>query len=235
MSLHVFKEVFYMAENKKTRGAGRSTNWATVVYPDSAPTDWLDKLNELHVDAFVSPLHDSDVNATGEPKKAHWHVLINFATVKSKEQAQEVFDAIEGVGCERVSNFRNYSRYLCHLDNPDKARYSEKDVKTFGALDYLEVIGIPTDKYQVIGEMIDFCDLNNIVSYAQLLRITRKYNQQWFRALCDNASWVIKEYLKAKLWENNNEQIIVDESTLVDPTTGEMLLASDEATDEKTS
>lgn len=211
-----------MAESK-TRGAGRSRTWATMIYQESAPSDWLQKLDELHIDAFVSPEHNKDFNPNGEPKKPHWHVLINFASVKSKEQVKEVFDLIGGVGAENVSSFRNYARYLCHLDNPDKARYSEDDVKTFGSLDYMDTISVPSDKYEVIGEMIDFCEVNKIVSYAQLLRITRKYKQAWYRALCDNASWVMKEYLKAALWEQSNSSMRVDETNLIDPITGEVL------------
>ena len=57
---------------------GRTRNFATVVYPDSAPADWKEKLDQLHVAAFISPLHDKDINPNGEPKKAHYHVLVMF-------------------------------------------------------------------------------------------------------------------------------------------------------------
>ena len=73
---------------KKSSGAGRTRNYATVVYPESASTDWLEKLSELHVPAFVSPLHDKDVNPTGESKKAHYHVMIMFDGVKTLDQAR---------------------------------------------------------------------------------------------------------------------------------------------------
>ena len=99
---------------KKTSGAGRTRNFATVVYPDSAPDNWQQILEEKFIPAIISPLHDSDVNPTGEPKKPHYHVLIMFDGVKTKDQAIDVFDAIHGVGCERVNSIRGYARYLCH-------------------------------------------------------------------------------------------------------------------------
>lgn len=71
----------------------RYRNFATVVYPDSAPPNWLDILSEHKVPAFVSPLHDSDVNPTGENKKAHFHVMLMFDGVKTLVQAKEVFDS----------------------------------------------------------------------------------------------------------------------------------------------
>lgn len=210
-------------KNTTTRGSGRSTNWATIVYPESAIANWKETLDDLHLDVLISPLHNRDVNPTGEPKKAHYHVLFRFPSVQTQNQVKEITDTIGSVGVERIASFRNYARYLCHLDNPDKARYDENDVIAFGALSYFDIIAVPDDKYQVIGEMIDFCELNKIVSYAQLLRITRKYKQSWYRALCDNASWVMKEYLKASMWERSNTSIIVDETRLINPATGEIL------------
>ena len=54
----------------------RFRNFATVVYPESAPEGWQETLSEQFVPAFISPLHEKDINPTGEPKKPHYHVLI---------------------------------------------------------------------------------------------------------------------------------------------------------------
>ena len=65
-SEHVTSQVNNSTRSKKTstnKGSGRFRNFATVVYPESAPADWLTVLDSLHVPAFVSPLHDADVNA----------------------------------------------------------------------------------------------------------------------------------------------------------------------------
>ena len=45
---------------------------------ESAPENWRDVLDRFHLQWACSPLHDRDVNATGEPKKAHWHILLSF-------------------------------------------------------------------------------------------------------------------------------------------------------------
>lgn len=194
-----------MAE-KKTSGAGRTRNYACVVYPDSAPSDWLSILGEFCVPAFVSPIHDCDVNPTGEVKKEHYHVMVMFEGVKSSEQVKEIFEAFGGVGCERVQSVRGYARYLCHLDNPEKHQYAEADVRCFGGADYYSVIGLVLDKYKAISEMIDFCKENNIFNYADLLEYCSVNRFDWFRVLCDNGTIVIKEYLKSRSWgfKNNN-------------------------------
>lgn len=188
-----------MADNN-TSGKGRTRNYATVVYPDSAPDEWQEILSQQFVPAFISPLHDKDTNPTGEEKKAHYHVVIMFEGPKTKEQAQEIFTLINGVGCEKVNSLRGYARYLCHMDNPEKYQYPQEDVRCLCGADYSSTIGLPTDKYKAIGEMIDYCEDNNIVSYSDLLMYCRNEHFDWFRVLCDNGTVVVREYLKSRLW-----------------------------------
>ena len=178
----------------------RTRNYACVVYPESAPVDWQEILSDQFVPAFISPLHNADINPTGEVKKEHYHVMLMFDSVKTSEQAKVIFDLIGGVGCEVVNSTRGYARYLCHLDNPEKAQYSIEDVRCLCGADYPNVISLVTDKYKAIGEMIDFCQSNNIFSYASLLEYCRMERFDWFRVLCDNGTVVIKEYLKSRSW-----------------------------------
>jgi len=190
-----------MADNNgKVYGRGRTRNFGTVVYPESSPENWKEILAEQFVPAFISPLHDKDLDPTGEPKKPHWHVMVMYDSLKTLEQASELFSRIGGVGCEVVQSQRGYARYLCHMDNPDKAQYSTEDIRQLCGADYQTTIGLPTDKYKAIGEMIDFCQDNNVVSYSELLEYSRYNRFEWFRVLCDNGTVVIKEYLKSRTW-----------------------------------
>lgn len=178
----------------------RTRNFACVVYPESAPKDWQEILSKHFVPAFVSPLHDKDINPTGESKKAHYHVMLMFEGKKSVEQVTEIFKSIGGVGCEKINSIRGYARYLCHLDNPEKVQYSPEHVRSFCGADYNGVIGLATDKYKAIGEMIDYCEENDITSYSELLLYCRQERFDWFRVLCDNGTVVVKEYLKSRAW-----------------------------------
>lgn len=182
-------------DSKKTQ---RTRNFASVVYPESAPANWLEILAEAKIPALVSPLHDRDVNPDGEVKKAHYHVLILFEGVKTSEQAKEVFDTIGGVGLEVVQSIRGYARYLCHLDNPDKYQYEQGDVHQFGGADYVSIIGLATDRYKAIAEMIDFCHDYDIDEFSDLLEYARLHHFEWFRILCDNGAFVMREHLKSR-------------------------------------
>ena len=198
----------------------RKRNFATVVYPESAPEGWRDILAGYFVPAFVSPLHDRDINATGEPKKPHYHVMVMFEGKKSEEQVKALFESIGGVGLEVVESLRGYARYLCHLDNPEKAHYNPSDVVSIGGAAYSYSIGLVADKYKAVREMIAFCKANQIVSYAELLEYAAVEQDTWFRVLCDNGTVVMKEYLKSISWGVRASKAA---DPRVDPNTGEVL------------
>lgn len=179
----------------------RTRNYATVVYPESAPADWFSILESQMIPAFVSPLHDKDVNPGGEPKKAHYHVMIMFDSVKTRDQAREIFEKIGGVGCEVVNSIRGMARYLCHADNPEKAKYFMNDVRALCGADYINACSLVTDKYVAIDEILAFCESNRILSYRELITYCRINRSDWFRVLCDNGTYVVKEYLKSWQWE----------------------------------
>lgn len=213
--------------DKKTR------NYYTVVYPDSAPKNWIDILSEERVPAFISPLHDADVNPDGEAKKPHWHVMIMFDGPKPADHARAIFDKIGGVGCDAVVSVRGYARYLCHLDNPEKHQYDQGDVRQLSGADYVAAIGLPTDKYKAVQEMIDWCESTGCDSFADLINHARVSHFDWFRVLCDSATVVMKEYLKSKSWtsgrRNSASAYIArvngndDASLTVDGDTGEVI------------
>lgn len=189
-----------MSEKKSTGGRGRTRNFTTIVYPESAPDGWQELLAEQFIPAFISPLHDKDVNPGGEAKKPHYHVMIMFDSVKTIEQAKSIFSIIGGVGCEVVNSLRGCSRYLCHLDNPDKAQYNPEDVRSLCGADYVGACSLVIDKYKAIREMIAFCKETGLVSYADLLEYCAEQRFDWFRVLCDNGTVVMKEYLKSVTW-----------------------------------
>lgn len=179
----------------------RTRNWATVVYPESAPENWRSILEEQCIPAFISPLHDKDLNENGEVKKGHFHIMLLFDGVKTQEQVQEIFSLIGGVGVEPVNCVRAYARYLCHLDNPEKAQYNCQDVVSCSGADYSTIISLASDKYTAIGEMMEFCIQNAIDSYAELLIYSKNNRFDWFKVLCDNGTVTIVQFLKSRYWE----------------------------------
>lgn len=210
-----------MGKSTKTNGSGRTRNYATVVYPESAPEDWFSILEQCFVPAFISPLHDSDINPTGETKKAHYHVMIMFDGVKTSEQAKAIFDMIGGVGCEVVNSVRGYARYLCHLDNPDKHQYLQEEVRALCGADYCGIIGLAIDKYKALREMEEFIERYDILSFRMLCRYATVHRQDWDRVLKDNGAFYLREYLRSRKWSVEN-----GENDIVDPVSGEVIFSA---------
>lgn len=190
------KEVQKKADAKR---AGRTRNFVGILYPESAPQDWREKLADLKIEALVSPLHDKDKNPDGTKKKAHYHIVLMFDVVKTLEQAAKIFKSIGAIDhCEKINSLRGQVRYLCHLDNPEKAEYSVSDVQAFGGADFYSLINLPSSKYGLIREMKAFCEENQIYEYCDLFDYAIDNNEMWYRCLCDESTFVMNNYLKSK-------------------------------------
>lgn len=184
----------------------RTRNWATIIYPESAPENWKDILEDLCIPALVSPLHDKDMTDDGELKKEHYHIMLMFEGVKTTEQVKELFAQIGGVGTEPINCAKAYTRYLCHLDNPDKVQYNPDDILYLSGADYDSMIRLTINKYTAISEMIDFCIQNNVDGFATLIIYAKDNRKDWFQILCDNGTLPIVQFLKSRYWEVNHDK-----------------------------
>lgn len=190
----------------ETYGKGRTRNYACVVYLDSAPSDWREIITQSKIPVFISPLHDKDINPNNEPKKPHYHIMAMYDSVKSPEQATEFFKSFGGVGCETVNSVRGYARYLCHLDNPEKAQYSTDDVVSLGGADYIAAIGTAADKAKAIREMVNWIEENDCICFADLFMHASVNRSDWFDCLINSGAYVVKEYIKSRTWKLHHQE-----------------------------
>lgn len=187
-------------DDEKSKKDTRTRNWTIVVYPESAPENWRDILDEMHIEWVESPLHDSDLNATGEKKKAHWHILLMFGGVKSYEQVMELCQDLNCPRPERCHNAKAMVRYMAHLDNPDKAQYSISDIVSHGGVDIAELLRPnASERYSLIREMIAFIRDNDIIEYQDIMDYAAEFRpDDWFPLLCDNSTFVINQYVSSQ-------------------------------------
>lgn len=184
------------SSNKETR----TRNWTIVVYPESAPSDWRERLDELHIEWVESPLHDIDCNADGEVKKPHWHVLLMFGGVKSYDQVLELTKDFNAPIPQRCHNAKAMVRYMAHLDNPEKAQYSISDIKSHGGVDISELLRpSSSERYSIISDMIEYIKSDNVIEFQDLMDYARLHHfDDWFPLLCDNSAFVVSQYIKSQ-------------------------------------
>lgn len=178
----------------------RTRTWTFVVYPESAPENWRDILDDLHIQWVESPLHDKDLNADGSVKKPHWHILLQYEGKKSFEQIKEVTDSENAPIPQKVASAKGLVRYMAHLDNPDKFQYPVSEIRGHGGIDVAEYLK-PTssNRYVLIGEMIDFVDDNDITEMEDLLKYAKNFRfDDWFPLLCDNSAYIMGAMIKSR-------------------------------------
>ena len=159
-----------MNKNKKNR------NWVTVGYPESLPTDWLEKIGELHVPTAISPLHDKDVDGLGNPKKPHYHVIFSFDGPTTYNNVKNICDEIGLVNPQECCSLRGTYRYHLHLDDPDKHQYDDRDRILLGGFDPASVDSLTkTEVDKFIQEILNFIEDNNILEYRDLIFNLRDY------------------------------------------------------------
>lgn len=116
--------------------------WAAVVYPESLPENWLEQLQQTGLCVAISPLHDMDLDPTGEKKKAHYHLILAYSGPTTFSNVASLMASLGQPIPQKLEQVRGYYRYLTHKDNPEKAQYSENDIRTlngFNIADFVEL------------------------------------------------------------------------------------------------
>lgn len=150
----------------------KKRHWAFVAYPESLPADWVDQLKQSGLKVAISPLHDRDIDPTGDPKKPHYHVIVSYDGPTTFGNVEGLTKRLNQPIPQPLEQVRGYYRYLTHEDNPDKAQYEKADIRTlngFNILDFVELTKSEVTKY--IREIRRFICDNDITEYAALLDI----------------------------------------------------------------
>ena len=198
-----------MADKKANKKQIRTRNWTFIVYPDSAPDNWREILDDLHIEWVESPLHDKDENADGTPKKPHWHILVMFEGVKTFEQVLEITNLLNAPIPQVCHSAKTLVRYFAHIDNPEKVQYDVLDIVAHGGVDLMQMLQ-PTSRtrYELIGDMMDFISENDVLEYFDFVEYARREHfDDWFPLLCDNASYVIGQFIKSNRHRFRSDQI----------------------------
>lgn len=123
-----------MAESIKKR------NWTFVLYPESAPADWKEQIKLSGLLAAISPLHDKDVNPTGEAKKAHYHILLVYSGPTTYNAVAKFTASLNATIPQALESVRGMYRYFSHKDNPEKYQYEESEIQTLNGFNIADLV-----------------------------------------------------------------------------------------------
>lgn len=177
----------------------RTRNWVFILYPESAPIDWKERLKKEMVSFVISPFHDCDVSDdnTGELKKAHYHIMLCFDSVKAFSQVESITKSLNCPIPQPVNSYKGTIRYMIHKDDPLKYQYNMADIEVYGDIDIVSPFQTSTSRYEAIREMLAYVKENGIIEFQDLMDYAMVEQEEWFRYLCDNSAYIIQEYIKS--------------------------------------
>lgn len=144
--------------------------WACVCYPESLPTNWLEILQNSGLALAISPLHDKDINPTGEPKKPHYHLLLCYDGPTTYNNVKTLCDSLNATIPIKIESPRGMYRYHIHLDNPDKAQYDDRNRILMNGLDPANFNGLTeTEQFKIKCELLQLIRDNKIYEYSNLI------------------------------------------------------------------
>lgn len=183
----------------------RGRVWTFVFYPDSAPENWQEIIDSWKVEAYVSPLHDKDLNGDNEEKKPHWHLVLVFSGNKSADQIQTLSDQLSKTKIvsqkNKVADKRIMVRYLVHYDNPEKFQYEIDDILEFCGADKLGFFSGEKEDDTAVREMMAWAREQGVTSFAVLSEYAAAEKPEWFRVLVSRRSYFMDKYLKSLAYE----------------------------------
>lgn len=148
----------------------KKRNWAFVLYPESAPDNWKELLQMTGLQCAISPLHNKDVDPTGEIKKAHYHIILCYSGPTSFNVVKGLTESLNQPIPQALEQIRGYYRYLTHKDNPDKFQYDEKEIEVLNGFNVYDFIELTRSEVgEIKRNMHCLIREKNFVEYADLL------------------------------------------------------------------
>lgn len=181
----------------------KSRYWSFIVYPESVKENWKDILTETGIQCAISPLHDKDINPTGEEKKAHYHIVLQFdGPTTYKNVKENICDKIGATIPQKVISLRGYYRYLCHLDNPEKYQYNPKEIIEIGGFN----LDLTTSEVNMIkGEIIQDIKRLGIVEYRDIVDYYLSIGDYDKFDIISNKTYFFDKYIGSTRYSENEK------------------------------
>lgn len=162
-----------------------------LLYPESIPSGWLDKLELIGVPIAVSPLHDKDLSdVEGQKyKKAHYHVIYvskNPVTAESVRLKIKRSLGDKSVAMVQIvsTSMENMYLYLTH-DSKDaiakkKHKYDKKEIKLINNFDVDRYVTLDeSEKKELRQTLLELVDKYNIVNIIELSAFIKKRGSEF--------------------------------------------------------
>ena len=186
----------------------KGRNWAFVVYFESFFVNWEEIITETGLPMAFSPLYDKDLNPTGEPKKAHYHVICYYENPTTSRAVKEyVTDKLNGTIPIKLESMVGMYRYHLHLDNPEKYQYDDRERKFFNGFDVNKVDSLTyTEISKLLMEIQNFIRKEKIIEYSDLLDILLDNELFNMWEVAKNHTLLLNTYITSRRYRAQDEK-----------------------------
>lgn len=194
--------------------------WAFVLYLESAPSDWMDKLKQSGLKIAISPYHDKDINPDGTPKKPHYHIILVYDGPTTYNNVKSFTDSLNQPIPQALEQVRGYYRYFSHKDNPDKYQYDETEIVTLGGFNISDFVEMTKSEALIIKrELIHLIEDEDFIEYSDFLIFVEQNGTEEQFDIATSNTILFNNYLKSRRHRLRGTNTTIK----VDPDTGEVL------------
>ena len=165
--------------------------FTSLLYPESIPADWKQRLELIGVPIAISPLHDRDKsNVEGQTyKKAHYHVIYVARNPVTPESVRIKIKRL--LGDKSIAKVQIVIRsmesmylYLTHESKDavekKKHKYSKHDISLLNNFDIDRYITLDVkDKDDMLNDVCDLIDDHNLANMRELRRFLKAHGSEY--------------------------------------------------------
>ena len=151
-------------------------------YTETDVKNWVRR----HIDPDTGDVANEYTNlmpSVGDKKKPHIHIIVIVKGPMRREDFSEMFLDLVWIHpnkWQRVVHLDSMTRYLAHMDNPEKYQYSCFDIQGYGGFNLKPLTIQKSDEYtkaMAMASVMDYIEENNVRYYHKLM--------QWAKSLGD--------------------------------------------------
>lgn len=192
----------------------KKRNWAFVVWPDSAPENWRDLLQETGLMFAISPYHNKDINPDGTEKKPHYHVIMTYDGPTTFNNALQVAKLTNANTVQPLEQIRGYYRYFTHIDNPEKYQYKDSEITTINGFDinnYIEMTYTEVARYLL--ELQNYIRNEKFLEYSDLLDFLVDNDLKELWDVARNHTLLLNTYINSRRFKTKQENLSKEEKS----------------------
>lgn len=202
----------------------KKRNWTFVLYPESAPADWKERLQATGLEVAISPLHDKDKNPTDEIKKSHYHIILCYNNTVTGRMVKELVDSLNQPIPLPIDSVRGLYRYFTHKDNPEKHQYDERDITTLNGFDIRNYSDLSSgDISKIKLELTKFIKEAGLVEYSDFIDEVIALEKPDYFLIASTNTIFFDSYLRSKRHSITQGKNVI----ICDKDTGEVLAEVD--------